>query len=106
MSKPPRPAPLERATRRIAPFVACHLIGFAEALDSLMAMEFARNPWKPDQFANVHGRYQDALNSQIEACPPELLAKYQRHAAACAKGVASVRERRDSHRPAMETPAG
>jgi hypothetical protein len=104
MSKSRRAVPLERATRCLAPFVACHLIGFAEALDALVATACPPPPLLPNRL-DIERVLASALAREVYACPPELLAKYRRHAAACARGVASVRELRDSHRPVMETPA-
>jgi hypothetical protein len=90
--------------RLFAPFVALHLVGFAEALDALVATACPPPHLIPDRL-DVERVLAAALAREIEACPPELLAKYQRHAAVCARGVASVRERGDSHRPVMQTPA-
>jgi hypothetical protein len=73
--------------------VASHLLGFSEALDCLMVTA----SHQPDRL-DIERILASALAREIEACPQELLAKYQRHAAACARGVASVR-RTDCHPP-------
>jgi hypothetical protein len=95
----------EAAARRLAPFVALHLVGFAEALDALVATACPPPLLLPNS-VDIERVLASALAREVYACPPELLAKYQRHAAACARGVASAREQRDSHRPVMQTPAG